>query len=116
MSDYPSVFDQSTFKGQSSEELTSYLLRCINALSDIKTTMRQRRDKLKDLKPLHVSDTPQLVSEVSELKSKFDDFVTNVLKPVAYAAAVVAKLPQPQSNTMNNVNIRREVKQASDDI
>ena len=116
----PSTLDATTFVGQSSEELTRYLLSCIDALSMIKKTMKTRRNQLEELEPLYVpyvSDSiPQLVSDVSDLKSTLGDFVSSQPKPTDYAAAVVSQLPQSTlSKPVNNVNIRKEVKQASEE-
>lgn len=113
----PSTLDATTFAGQSSEELTQYLLSFIDTLSEIKKTMKIRRNQLEELEPVYVSDSmPQLVSDVSDLKSTLGDFVSSQPKPTDYASAVVAQLPQSTSSKpVNNVNIRKEVKQASEE-
>ena len=114
----PSTFDERTFAGQNNEQLAELLVHCVDILFEIKKSMKERRNQLEEYEPVYVSDsTPQLVSDVSDLKSSFDNFVTTQPKPTDYASAVVAKLPVPKSTSkpVNNANIRKEVKQASEE-
>ena len=58
----------------------------------------------------------QLVSDISELKTKFDRFVSSQPAPTMLIAnAVVAKLPKTVSTTVSQVNVRKEEKQATDE-
>ena len=114
----PSVLDKSTFANKLSyDELVEVTVNLDNSLIACRKVLKGVRTNLEDHDPIYpTSDSsPQLVSDICELKTKFDSFVSTQPAPVDYANAVVAKLPKTVSTPVSQVNIRKEVKQATDE-
>ena len=114
----PSVLDKTTFANKLSyDELVDLTVTLVNSLNGCRKVLKGVRTNIEDHDPIYpTSDSsPQLVSDISELKNKFDCFVSTQPAPVDYANAVVAKMPKTVSTPISQVNIRKEVKQATDE-
>ena len=114
----PSVLDKTTFANKLSyDELVDLTVTLVNSLNGCRKVLKGVRTDIEDHDPIYpTSDSsPQLVSDISELKNKFDCFVSTQPAPVDYANAVVAKMPKTVSTPISQVNIRKEVKQATDE-
>ena len=114
----PSVLDKTTFANKLSyDELVDLTVTLVNSLNGCRKVLKGVRSNIEDHDPIYpTSDSsPQLVSDISELKNKFDCFVSTQPAPVDYANAVVAKMPKTVSTPISQFNIRKEVKQATDE-
>ena len=118
LSTNPSVFNESTFAGKLSySELVKLTVNLVKSVNAVRKNLQDVRKDLENYDPIYCASdsSPQLVSDICELKTKFDSFVSTQPAPVDYANAVVAKLPKTVSTPVSQVNIRKEVKQATDE-
>ena len=110
-----SVFDQSIFKSMSFEELAELTVKLATQLIDVRSILRDSRNILEDVEPLVPveSSTPQLISDISALKTQITEFVTTARdkpEPLDYSKIVsgLKELPT-QKPVMNSKNQAREV-------
>ena len=118
LSTNPSVLNESTFAGKLSySELVKLTVNLVKSVNAVRKNLQDVRKDLENYDPIYCASdsSPQLVSDISELKIKFDSFVSTQPTPVDYADAVAAKLPKTVSKPVSPVNIRKEVKQATDE-
>ena len=82
----PSVLDKSTFANKLSyDELVEVTVNLVNSLIACRKVLKGVRTNLEDHDPIYpTSDSsPQLVSDICELKNKFDSFVSAQPAPAA---------------------------------
>ena len=98
-----SVFDHTTFAALSFDDLANLTVKLVNQLLEVKSVLKDARSVLDDIDPIITSvpspdSTPQLATEISEMKTTLDNFVNN--KPGALDFSKV--MAEPGNERLNS--------------
>ena len=84
LSTNPSVLNESTFAGKLSySELVKLTVNLVKSVNAVRKNLQDVRKDLENYDPIYCASdsSPQLVSDISELKTKFDIFVSQSTQP-----------------------------------
>ena len=109
-----SVFDHSTFAALSFDDLANLTVKLVTQLQAVKVTLRDSRSVLDDIDPISTcvplpDSTPQLVSEISELKTTLKNFVNTKPDPLDFSKVMAA----PGNECLNREQSKTKPRQST---
>ena len=78
LSSNPKILNEASFDNMGVPELKKYLSQCVTAMEAARNNMREWRNAMEAIEPIPLTESkPEIVSEISNLKSTLEKFVSN---------------------------------------
>lgn len=100
-----SCFDTSLFANMEFDDLAALTVKLATRLIDVKCVLKDSRTILEDvdeLVPVQSDHSPQLISEISELKSQLNELVLSKPEPLDYTK-IASEITKPVQDAFKNI-------------